>query len=94
MEKKHDNSKCHEQEHNKDYVIVVNGREKEWNKKEISFNEVVILAFGSYQENNITCYTVTYTRGHNHKPQGSMVFGDTIHIKPKMIFNVTATDKS
>lgn len=94
MEHKNDSSKDHGNGHNKVHVIVVNGREKEWNKKEISFKEVVILAFGGYQENNRTCYTVTYTRGNNHKPQGSMVVGGTIHIKHKMIFNVTATDKS
>ncbi len=92
MEHKNNDSKDHE--NNKEQVIIVNGREKDWNNKEISFEEIVILAFGSHQENNRTCYTVTYTRGNNSKPQGSMVIGDTIHIKHKMIFNVTATDKS
>ena len=76
------------------FIIIVNGREKEWNDKTISFEQVVILAFGTYQNNGRTAYTVTYTRGNNDKPQGSMVAGDVIKVKHKMIFNVTATDKS
>lgn len=78
----------------KDLVIIINGREKEWNEKTISFEQVVILAFGTYQNNGRTAYTVTYTRGNNDKPQGSMVAGDIVKVKHKMIFNVTATDKS
>lgn len=89
-----ENKNSEDHGHNKDYVLIVNGREKEWNNKQISFKEVVILAFGSYEDNNRTCYTVTYTRGNNNKPEGSMVSGDIIKVKNKMIFNVTTTDKS
>ncbi len=76
------------------YILIVNGREKEWNDKTISFEQVVELAFGTIQNNGRTVYTVTYTRGNNDKPQGSMVSGDVVKVKHKMIFNVTATDKS
>jgi hypothetical protein len=76
------------------YIIIVNGREKEWNDKTISFEQVVVLAFDTIQNNGRTVYTVTYTRGNNDKPQGSMVVGDVVKVKHKMIFNVTATDKS
>ena len=80
---------------NNKHFIIVNGREKEWNEKTISFEQVVELAFGSVQNNGRTAYTVTYTRGHHdEKPQGSMVAGDVVKVKHKMIFNVTATDKS
>ena len=75
-------------------TIIVNGTAKEWGEKEISFEELVVLAFGSYQNNNKTCYTISYTRGNNGKPQGSMVLGDSVIVKHNMIFNVTATDKS
>ncbi len=79
---------------NNSHIIIVNGREKEWNDKTISFEQVVELAFGTIQNNGNTAYTVTYTRGQNDKPQGSMVAGDVVKVKHKMIFNVTATDKS
>lgn len=74
--------------------IIVNGRPKQWSKKLISFEEVVVLAFGSYNNNPNVCYTVTYSKGHHSKPEGSMVKGQEVKVKRKMIFNVTATDKS
>lgn len=74
--------------------IIVNGRPKPWPKKLISFEEVVVLAFGSYNNNPNVCYTVTYSKGHHSKPEGSMVKGQEVKVKRKMIFNVTATDKS
>lgn len=80
--------------HDKETTIIVNGREKPWNEKEITFAQVVTLAFGTYVENGSTEYTVTYKRGHSSKPEGSMVKGDSVKVKDKMIFNVTATDKS
>ena len=90
-EKSHDN-KEHGQE--KETTIIVNGREKTWSEKEISFAQVVTLAFGTYVENGTTEYTVTYKRGQGSKPEGSMVKGESVKVKDKMIFNVTATDKS
>ena len=75
-------------------VIIVNGREKQWESKKISFAEVVTLAFGTFNENATTAYTVTYKRGPVENPEGSMVKGNIVYVKTKMIFNVTATDKS
>jgi len=78
----------------KDVNIIVNGVQKVWNERRIYFREVVILAFGTFVENDSMCYTVTYKRGVHQKPEGSMVDGDHVNINPNMIFNVTATDKS
>ncbi len=75
-------------------VIIVNGREKQWNEKEISFVQVVTLAFGSYVENQNRVFTVTYKGGPDQNREGTMVKGDTVFVKNKMVFNVTATDKS
>lgn len=75
-------------------TFIVNGREKTWNQKTISFEQLVILAFGKYDNNASSAYTVTYDRGHGDKTEGSMVHGDTILVKSKMIFNVARTDKS
>jgi uncharacterized protein YegP (UPF0339 family) len=74
--------------------IIVNGRAKLWSKRYISFDEVVVLAFGRIENNQNKCYTVTFSRGHQNKPEGSLVKGQEVKVKPKMIFNVTATDKS
>ena len=75
-------------------ILMVNGREKPWSEKKITFDQVVVLAFGSYDNNPNKVYTVTYDRGPKENPEGSMVKGDLVVVKNKMIFNVTATDKS
>lgn len=77
-----------------EFLLIVDGREKKWNKRKISFEEVVILAKGTYQDNANIYYTVTYDRGPKQNPEGTLVKGDVVFVKNKMIFNVTATDKS
>lgn len=77
-----------------EFIIIVNGREKQWNQKTISFKQVVELTFGNYQENPNTVYTVTYAKGPHQNPEGSMVKGDKVFVTNKMVFNVTATNKS
>lgn len=79
------------EDHNKEFKIIVNGRERVVTKKEMSFMEIVALADLSSGPNII--YTITYRRGEGDK-QGTLVEGDSIKIKDGMIFNVTATDKS
>ena len=78
----------------KQITMIVNGREKPWTEKKISYEEVVALAFGPNSGNLNTAFTVNYTRGPEKNPQGSMVKGDSVFVKNKMVFNVTATDKS
>jgi hypothetical protein len=77
----------------KDYLIIVNAREKQWLEKSISFHQVVVLAFGVYQQDLSTAYTVVY-KGGEEKKEGSLVAGSSVKVKDKMIFNVTATNKS
>jgi hypothetical protein len=75
-------------------TLIVNGRPKLWNEKTITFEQVVISAFGTYDPNPAKVYTVTYDKGPHENHEGSMVKGDKVFVKDKMIFNVTATDKS
>jgi len=82
-----------ESQEKKDVIIIVNGREKTVAKEEISFSEVVALAFDTPQ-NETVIFTVTYRRGHGNKPEGSMVSGESVRVKEGMIFNVSATNKS
>lgn len=76
------------------HKIVVNGREKEFGGKEISFEQVIVLAFGEVSTNPNVSYAVTYKRGEGHKPEGSLVAGESVKVKEGMIFNASATDKS
>jgi hypothetical protein len=80
--------------HTKEFTIIVNTREKTWDKKEISFEEVVILAFGSYSNDENVVYTVTYFRGEKSHHEGSLVKGQSVSVKDEMIFNVSQSNKS
>ncbi|MCL6266586.1 multiubiquitin domain-containing protein [Flagellimonas myxillae] len=74
--------------------VIVNGKPKDWSKETISFEEVVILAYGKVSTDPNVIYTVNYINGVPSKPEGSMLKGDIISVKNKMIFNVTETNKS
>jgi hypothetical protein len=76
------------------YKIVVNTRPKEVLTPKLMFWEVVKLAFPEATPSQTTFYTVTYKRGPSSNPEGSMVDGETVHLKDGMHFNVTPTDKS
>lgn len=82
--------------HGKDKIrlVFVNTREKEWSEKEINFDQVVTLAYGSISNDPRVIYTVTYKRGHGNKSEGSMVKGDTINVKNEMRFNVSQSNQS
>ena len=90
-EKNKENSEAHGQ--NKEVSIIVNGRQKIFTEKKITFQQVVELAFGNYIERDSLIYTVTYSKGEDKK-EGTMLKGDIVHVKDGMIFNVTSTDKS
>lgn len=91
MDNKQDNN-IHAE--HKEVTIIVNSREKTWNEKEISYKQVVILAFDSYSDDENTVYTVTYTKGEESRHEGSLVKGESVKVKEGMIFNVTQTNKS
>jgi hypothetical protein len=91
----HEVSSDIESKKSKEITIIVNGRDKIVEKGRITYEEVVILAFGSYDPNPNIEYTVTYSKGDNpHKPKGILEKGETVMVKKGMIFNVTRTDKS
>ena len=75
-------------------TIIVNGRPRQVKKRRLSFAEIVELAFPGGSATPSTIYTVVYKNGPEENPQGSMVEGQVINIKDRMIINVTKTDKS
>ncbi len=72
--------------------IIVNGRERTVDGNTISYESLVQLAFGNASSDTI--YTITFKKGPNANPQGSMVAGSVVKLECGMIFNVTATTKS
>ncbi len=78
----------------KSVTIIVNGKEKSVEKDDLSYEDVVALAFASPPTGDNILITITYRRGHGDKPEGSLLPGKKVKVKDGMIFDVTATDKS
>jgi len=82
-------------DHSKTITIIVNAEEKVVDKKdELTFDEVIDLAFNPRPIGDQIVYTITYYRGHGDKPEGHLLEGETVKAKDGMVFNVKFTDKS
>lgn len=76
-------------------TIVVDGTPHEVPKNErISYAEVVTLAYPDYAQHPEITYSVTYSRGHNDKPDGILPPGGSVKVKEGMAFNVNRTGQS
>jgi hypothetical protein len=75
--------------------VIVNSEQKVVDKKdELTFDEVVDLAFNPRPTGPNIEFEITYRRGHGNKPEGTLVQGESVKVKDGMIFHVTPTDKS
>ena len=73
----------------KEINIIVNGRPRKVPDRDISFDEVVGLAFNPVPPNAF--FTVTYSHGNQG---GSLLKGQTVPIRNGMKFDVTETGQS
>ncbi len=78
----------------KDTTIIVNGEKKVVPATELSFDQVVDLAFNPRPVGPNIVFRLTYRKGPKENPEGTLVQGCIVKIKDGMVFNVTATDKS
>lgn len=78
----------------KEVTIVVNGTQKTVAKEEMTFQEIVNLAYDNPPYGENTLFTITYRKGEGNKPEGILAEGESVKVKDGMIFDVTATDKS
>ena len=90
----HEKHHEHGHEHAKELTIIVNGRPKNPHQDVLTYIEVVRLAFENAVINERTVYTVTFEGGPHHKPEGTLVEGEKVHLKEHMSFHVTPTNKS
>ncbi|MCO5384601.1 multiubiquitin domain-containing protein [Desulfosporosinus sp. FKB] len=76
-------------------TVIINGQPVEVEKRSYSFQEVITLAFGSYDDSQKS-YTMVSTRknddGDKHKISYSL--GDQIKMKDGMRINVDSTNRS
>jgi hypothetical protein len=80
-------------EEHKKFEIIVNARKHEWNEDNISYTQVVDLAFPPPHKST-EIFTVQYSHGQKENPKGTLVNGQTVHVKSVMVFIVSRTDKS
>ncbi|MCE5223132.1 multiubiquitin domain-containing protein [bacterium] len=78
--------------HVNDIVIIVNGSPKKFDKPKITYEEVVIFAFGNYDPSR--GYKVKYTDGPYQNPKGMLSQGAEVFVKNNMNFNVASTHQS
>ena len=81
-------------------TIIVNGREKVVSSSELSpdgelsFDQVVRLAFDPPPSGPGIVFTVSYRNGAGRPPDGRLVAGKSVKIQDGTVFNVSFTDKS
>jgi hypothetical protein len=90
----HESHENNDQEHRHTIEVVVNGRPKIIDDKDLNFTDLVALAFDPVPSGPNAMFTITYRRGQGNKPEGTLMEGQSVRVKDGMIFNVTSTDKS
>ena len=75
-------------------TIIVNGTAHEEEKNEITYDEVVTLAFADFPQHPERTYSVTYERGQGNKPAGILSPGGEVKVKEGMAFKVKHTGQS
>lgn len=81
--------------HQRDFRIIVNGDAKIVHTRELSFDEIVKIAYPNPKPAQDVRYTVTYKRAVRPKHQGHLHAGESVVIrKDGTIFDVVRTYKS
>lgn len=91
QELKHIAGELKEKEHeeHQEVTIFVNIKPHEWKEKQISYEQLVEIAYPDHKTRpNTYGYTVTYTNGPEKNPFGEMTKGSKVFVKNKMNFNV------
>lgn len=75
-------------------TIFVNGEPHEETEIRLSFEAVVKIAYPVRPAGTAIEFTVTYRNGPPANPKGTLTAGHSVKIQNRMIFDVTATDRS
>ena len=78
----------------KSFDIIVNGAPYTVPSDEVSFDQVVDLAFPHGGRGPLITYTVTFYNGAGRPPEGKLTKGQKAKVKNGTVFNVTRTDRS
>lgn len=77
-------------------TVIVNGVDKELPPEttQLSYEQVVVLAYGNYNNASSIIYSIAYSHGPVENKKGVLVKGDSVFVKAGMIFNVGCSNKS
>ncbi|MEU9370458.1 multiubiquitin domain-containing protein [Streptomyces avermitilis] len=75
-------------------TIIVNARPHPWEAKEITFEQVVDLAYPGQPPTEQDTFTVRYSRGHDGHGSGTLTAGRSVGVKKGMVFDVYRTSRS
>lgn len=77
-------------------TVIVNGADKELPPEttQLSYEQVVVLAYGNYNNASNIIYSIAYSHGPIENKKGVLVKGDCVFVKAGMIFNVGCSNKS
>lgn len=75
-------------------TIIVNAEERKVTGRRITFEQLVVLAFETPPTGPNILITIDYGKGPPQNPKGSLEAGQSVKIKNRMVFDVTATDRS
>ncbi|MDE2126277.1 MAG: multiubiquitin domain-containing protein [Armatimonadetes bacterium] len=82
------------EQHVKEFHIKVNSGEKTVDHNQLTFKEVVGLAYPNPVFNDRIQYTVIYDRADQTPERGSLIAGQTLIVKNGTSINVDRTDRS
>ena len=77
----------------KKVTIFVNGTPYEVDKGRISYAQLLVLIQAPPLPDGKR-YAVQYSKGHNDKPTGTLIEGESVEVKKDMEFDVTPANRS
>ncbi len=78
----------------KTFLITVNGRQRPVEREELSFDELVGLAFDDPARGPQIVFTITFREAAGRPSEGELDEGQRLKVRDGTIVNVTRTDQS
>ncbi len=78
----------------KSFDIIVNGTHHTVPNDDVSFDQVVDIAYPDGGRGPLIKYTVNFYNGAGRPPEGKLTEGEEAKAKDGTVFNVTRTDRS
>ncbi|MBS1690108.1 MAG: multiubiquitin domain-containing protein [Bacteroidetes bacterium] len=78
----------------KEVTIFINGSAEQVNKGEMTYEEIVTIAYPDFPQHPERNYSVKYKKGDNQKPEGILAPGGKVKVKNGMQFTVNQTGQS